>query len=285
MGLVEIIQGIEHDVAFQPAAGFGALHLLLDGIDLVDAVHNGLDQGLRILLVLRLLEEFPGEGEGDGAGQPLLEFGGIQGGIAGACGEGGVRPFAHGGADKVHQEGPGILVGEDVMAEAVDGGPLLVHHVVVFQGAFPDAEMLLLHPFLGLFHGAAQPGMGEFLPFLHAHALHDAGDAVGAEEAHQVVFQGDIEDAGAGVSLAGAASPQLEIDAAGVMAFGADDVEAAQFPDAGSQLDVGASSGHVGGDGDGAPLARPGHNLRLALVLLGVQDVVDDALPGEQTGE
>ena len=40
------------------------------------------------------------------------------------------------------------------------------------------------------------------------------------------------------------------------------------------QLDVRPSAGHVGGDGDGPGNARLRHDLRLALVVLGVQDVV-----------
>ena len=40
-----------------------------------------------------------------------------------------------------------------------------------------------------------------------------------------------------------------------------------------AQHDVGAAAGHVGGDGDGALLAGLGHDLGLALVVLGVQHV------------
>ncbi len=55
-----------------------------------------------------------------------------------------------------------------------------------------------------------------------------------------------------------------------------------------AQNDVDASSGHVGGDGDPAFATGLGHHLGLPEVLLGVEDVVRDALlleePGEQLG-
>ena len=42
--------------------------------------------------------------------------------------------------------------------------------------------------------------------------------------------------------------------------------------------DVGAATGHVGGDGDGALAAGLRDDVRLVLVVLGVEDVVRDAL-------
>ncbi|CAN4048641.1 hypothetical protein EJMLMN_EJMLMN_09525, partial [Dysosmobacter welbionis] len=52
-----------------------------------------------------------------------------------------------------------------------------------------------------------------------------------------------------------------------------------------AQHDIGAAAGHVGGHGDGAELARLGHDLRFLLMVLGVQQVVLDALPGQQAAE
>ncbi len=43
---------------------------------------------------------------------------------------------------------------DDLVAEAVDDFALLVHHVVVFEGAFAALEVVLLDPFLGLLDGA-----------------------------------------------------------------------------------------------------------------------------------
>ena len=62
-------------------------------------------------------------------------------------------------------------------------------------------------------------------------------------------------------------------------------VQAADVGDAGAEFDVGAAAGHVGGDGDGAALAGAGDDLGFLLVVLGVEDGVDDALPLEHAGE
>ena len=61
------------------------------------------------------------------------------------------------------------------------------------------------------------------------------------------------------------------------MAFRADDMEAAQVGHAETQFDVRAAAGHVGRDGDGAALAGARDDLRLLLVILGVENRVDDA--------
>ena len=52
-----------------------------------------------------------------------------------------------------------------------------------------------------------------------------------------------------------------------------------------AQQDVRATAGHVGGDGDGALAASLGHDLRLALVELGVEHVVLDAALVQDAGE
>ncbi len=51
---------------------------------------------------------------------------------------------------------------------------------------------------------------------------------------------------------------------------------------AAAKHDVGAAAGHVGGDGDGAGPAGLGHDVRLALVLLGIQHLVRNLLALQQ---
>jgi len=85
--------------------------------------------------------------------------------------------------------------------------------------------------------------------------------------------------------LAGAAAAQLAVDAARLVALGADHVEAADLVDAGPEFDVGTAAGHVGGDGDGAALSGAGDDLGLLLVELGVEHGVHDALALEQAAE
>ena len=93
-------------------------------------------------------------------------------------------------------------------------------------------------------------------PSSHAHLLHQHGDALAAEQAHQVVFERQEEARGARVALAAGATAQLPVDAPRLVAFGAEDVQPAQVGDAGPELDVGAAAGHVGGDRDRAASGR-----------------------------
>ena len=52
-----------------------------------------------------------------------------------------------------------------------------------------------------------------------------------------------------------------------------------------AQHDIRTTAGHVGGYGDGAELAGLGHDLGFLLMVLGVQQIVLDAFPGQQLGK
>ena len=141
-----------------------------------------------------------------------------------------------------------------------------------------------------------------------------------AEDAHEVVFHRQIEAARARIALAAGTAAQLVVDAARLVALGADDVQAAgrdhlvvaRLPvgadarggdfveprfacgrggrlelgfDVAAEFDVGTAAGHVGGDGDVAGHAGVLDDVRLALVLLGVQHFVRDAVLLEHAGE
>src|SRR5579885_2871829 len=186
---------------------------------------------------------------------------------------------------EVHEFVAHVFGVNDFVAEAVDDFTLLVHHIVVFERAFADLEVVLLDFFLGAFDGAVQPGMGQFIALLEAHFLHPLADAVRAEEAHQVVFERNEKVRRAGVALAGAATAQLAVNAPRFVAFGAQDVQATQLGHAGAEFDVGAATGHVGGAGDGAALAGTGDDFGLLLVILGVEDGVDQAFTLEHARE
>ena len=170
-----------------------------------------------------------------------------------------------------------VIAAQDLAALGVDHLPLLVHDVIVFQEVFADVEVVAFHPLLGLLDGVGHQAVLDGFPVIHPQAAHEALDAVGAEDAQQVVFQGEIEPGGPGIALAAGAAPELVVDAAGLVAFGAQDVEAAPFHHPFAQDDVGAPAGHVGGDGHHAHLPGVGHDLGLFLVLLGVEHFVFDA--------
>ena len=167
-----------------------------------------------------------------------------------------------------------------VEAHVVDHFALLVHHVVVLEQVLANVEVVLLDPLLGSLDGAGDHAVLDGLAFLHAQFGHDAGDAVGAKQTHQIVFEAEEEAGGAGVALAPRAAAQLAVNAPRLVPLGADDMQAARhhlvtcflviygavavvvdqtalraFHDAGAKLDVGATAGHVGRDGHGAGLA------------------------------
>ncbi len=67
--------------------------------------------------------------------------------------------------------------------------------------------------------------------FLHAEFLHQAGDAIGSEDPHQVVFERQVEARRSRVALTSGAASQLIVDAARLVTFGREDVQAAQADD------------------------------------------------------
>ena len=66
---------------------------------------------------------------------------------------------------------------------------------------------------------------------LEAHALHEPGHAVRREALHERVLERQVEARRAGVALAAGAAAQLVVDAARLVALGADDVQAARLND------------------------------------------------------
>src|SRR5688572_10092743 len=95
---------------------------------------------------------------------------------------------------------------------------------------------------------------------------------------HQVVVEADEEARLAGITLPAGAAAQLQVDAAAFMTIRADHVQPAAGGDAivlgrvpAPEPDVGAASGHVRRNGDGAGPARVRDDVRLLLVVPGVQ--------------
>ena len=112
-------------------------------------------------------------------------------------------------------------------------------------------------------------------------------DAVHAatEDTHEVVLERDIEAGEAGVALASGTAAQLVVDSAGLMALGADDIQAAGSPGGVVELDIGTTACHVGGDGHTPVLTGMGDDLCLDLMVLRIQHVVGNADLLEHSGE
>src|SRR5579885_527010 len=111
----------------------------------------------------------------------------------------------------------------------VDDFALFGDHVVVFDHVLTQIEVVTFDAGLGLFDETRDHAIFERHVLVHTHHLHDFSDALGCEAAHQFVLKRDVEARGARVALASGATAQLVVDAAGLVAFGADDAQAAEF--------------------------------------------------------
>src|SRR5207247_1321081 len=80
--------------------------------------------------------------------------------------------------------------------------------VVVLEQLLAGLEVLQLDPLLRLADRARHPRMRDDLALLGAGAIHPAGDAVRAEQPHQVVLERQEEHALARVALAAGAAAQ-----------------------------------------------------------------------------
>ena len=153
------------------------------------------------------------------------------------------------------------------------------------------------------------------LATFHSQRLHEALDPVGSKNAHQVVLERQIEPGNPGVALSSGAPAQLVVDASGLMAFGAknmqtprlDDRIVARLPVSGETLaggfvqylalgcqlrlqvaaehDIGTAARHIGGNGDHTWASGLGDDFRLLLVVLGVQYFVINLMLFKRLGE
>ena len=119
---------------------------------------------------------------------------------------------------------------EDLVAAPVDDLALLVHHLVVLEDVLADLGVALLD-------GVLRPldGLGDH-PRLDRHVVghrlgHHPVHRAGGEEAHELVFEREVEAALAGIALAAGAATELVVDAAALVALGAEHVEAAELAD------------------------------------------------------
>ena len=247
-----------------------------------------------------------------------------------------------GGVHHVHDDVLHVHTLQHLAALAIDDLALLVHDIVILQHGLTGLEVPGLHGGLGLLDGAGEHLALDGHILVDLHALHGGLDPFAAEQAHQVILQGDVEPGLAGVALAAGTAAELVVDPAGVVALGADDEQAAglahpvrlagdlllvlaeligehlpglqNFTVVGlgiaggvgddlvgvtglaqvvgghvlgvaAQHDIGTTAGHVGGHGNGPELARLGHDLGLLLVVLGVEQIVADALLGQHPAQ
>ena len=187
---------------------------------------------------------------------------------------------------------------------------LVVHHVVELQDVLADVEVARLDLLLRGRQRLVDPGMDDRLAFLQPELGQHAAELVGAEDAHQVVFQRQEELGASRIALTAGAAAKLVVDAAALVALGAEHEQAAGLqrgflqprdlrldlgrgrialaalrhvlqllrdPHVGiaAELNVGAAARHVGGNGDRARHAGLGDDVGLLLVIARIEDGED----------
>jgi hypothetical protein len=96
---------------------------------------------------------------------------------------------------------------DDFAPQRIDALPLLVHHVVVLEQVLADAEVLRLDLRLRPQDRLGHHPVLDRDAFFHPEPLHQARNAIGPEDAHQVVFEREVETGRARIALpAGAAA-------------------------------------------------------------------------------
>ena len=120
----------------------------------------------------------------------------------------------HGGFDHLEHLAPQVLPAlERKEPEVIDDLPLLVHHVVVVEKPLSRLEVVALDALLGLFDRLRNEAVCDHVTLVGApHLIHDRGDPLGPKHPHQVIFQGEEELAGTGISLATRPAAQLTVD-------------------------------------------------------------------------
>src|SRR5262245_8987544 len=91
---------------------------------------------------------------------------------------------------------------------------------------FADGEVLRLDLLLSALDGPADHAVLDRHAFFHAEPLHQAGNAIRAEDAHQVVFERQVETRRSRITLAPGAPAELVVDAARLVPLGAENVQA-----------------------------------------------------------
>ena len=171
-----------------------------------------------------------------------------------------------------------VLPAEDLAPLAVDDLALLIHDVVVFEDVLADVKIARFDFFLRVLHRARDDGVLDRLILLHAELIHDARDAVGGKETHEVVFEREEKFRRAGVALTPGTPAELVVDAPRLVPLRADDEESAKFLDALAELDVRTASRHVRRDRDGTLLPRVCDDLGFFFMEFRVEDDVRDAV-------
>ena len=164
-----------------------------------------------------------GDGDLQGGAAPLAD---ALGRVAG--GEELVDRLGDGLVDHVPDQAGQVAAFEDLLALAVEDPPLVVHDLVVFEEVLAGGEVSLLDLLLGPLDALGDAAGLDRHALLEAQRVEHLERPLAHEELEQFVLQRQEEAAGAGIALAAGPAAQLVVDAAGLVALGADDVQAAR---------------------------------------------------------
>ncbi len=201
----------------------------------------------------------------------------------------------------------------DLAALFVNHLALIVHHIVIFDDLFALIIVARLDLFLGGLDRFRHPfRRRQRLAVLEVRTQHLGEERIGPEYAQQIVVEAEVEARQAGIALTPGTTAQLIVNTPAFVAFGGEDEQAAgvlhlaaflgnlvldlvdgsialrtlhhfsqlvinaEF-DITAELDVGAAASHVGGYCDHAGAPRLRDDMRLALMLAGVQNAMRNA--------
>ena len=117
----------------------------------------------------------------------------------------------------------------ELAALRVDLAALVVHDVVVFQHVLAGVEVARLDLLLRLLQRLVDPGMDDRLALLEAEPLQHSAHPVGAEDAHQIVFERQEEARAARIALTAGPAAELVVDAPALVPLGADHEQSARL--------------------------------------------------------
>ncbi len=160
-----------------------------------------------------------------------------------------------------------------------------VHHGVVLHEVLTNIKVVALHFFLRAFDAAADDAIFNRHVFGQTEFVHEAHHSATAENAHQVVFHGNIELSESGVSLTSGSSAELIVDTARLVAFATNHAESAEFFHTFAEFNISSTTCHVGGNGHGAAFAGFRNDFRFLFMEFSVEHIVGHAFLFEQFGK
>ena len=207
----------EHDATLQRTQAIGA-ELGLEGLILrLGVVDEQLDHGVHGLVALEPFRRLLGLVNGHlGRVQVVhsleqavpIPIGWLVGSILRA---------SHIAGERVGDEGLNVLVNvlalQHGLTFRVDHGALLVHHIVVLEHVLTNLEVTRFHGLLRIAHALGHALRLDRLTLGHA-LRHHTGDELRVEQAHEVVFEAQVEPGLTRIALTSGAAAQLVVDSA-----------------------------------------------------------------------